>query len=261
MSHIVISHADEIAPAAFPALTGVSADSGIQSKGVVAKEDRPLYVWVHQLPPQAEIRWSKPPVGHVVYIWEGDAAADGKTLQKGAVLAVEHQGEAVLRAGAGGARLVHYHQREAVASPARAGGHAHVIGKNGVFRGANAERGSVYTMWMEAACPTCSMWFHKAAYVKPFPQGNPHYHTQDEIIFVVEGNMVLGRKAHGPGTALAIDANTVYGFGMDEPGMAFINFRLSEPTVVMMSRDGPLGPARNEREMFRKFTPVVEEAS
>ena len=261
MGRVIIAHADESSPRAFPALAGVAASEGVASRAVVAADDRPLFAWVHKLSPDAAIRWARPPVGHVVYVWEGSAVAAGDQgkpdtqLEEGSVLAVEHGGEAALRAGAGGAKLVHFHQREGADPPVKAGGHSHVIGKEGVFTssGPRSHGGTVgVRMWLDSSCPTCGLWLHQNSFSDLTPQGKAHYHTEDEIIFVVQGGLVLGRQTHPPGTALAIDANTVYGFGVAEGGMAFINFRPVDPTVIMMSREGP-GPARKEREVLRNL--------
>src|SRR6202011_3971793 len=59
-----------------------------------------------------------------------------------------------------------------------------------------------------------------------------HLHTEDEIIVIHKGAMAIGRRSLGPGTALAIDANTVYSFGVPQEGLEFLNFRTSEPFYV-----------------------------
>jgi hypothetical protein len=269
MGRVIISHADERSPGAFPALTGVAAGAGgpvgIVSSAVVAGGERPLFAWVHELPPEASIRWSRPPVGHLVYVWAGSVVAQAGAepgmnpidlnLEEGGVLCVEHGGEGALRAGVNGARLVHFHQREGSYPPVKAGGHAHVVGKDSVFTssGQRSHGGTVgVKMWLDSTCPTCGLWLHQNSFSDLTPQGKAHYHTEDEIIFVIKGGMVLGRHTHPPGTALAIDANTVYGFGVAEGGMTFINFRPVDPSVILMSREGP-GPTRKERDVLRNL--------
>jgi hypothetical protein len=59
-----------------------------------------------------------------------------------------------------------------------------------------------------------------------------HSHTEDEIIFVTDGGIRLGSKLCGSGTALAIAANTLYGFTAGPDGLKFVNFRASAPGAI-----------------------------
>jgi hypothetical protein len=59
-----------------------------------------------------------------------------------------------------------------------------------------------------------------------------HSHTEDEIIFVTDGDIRLGSKLYGSGTALAIAANTFYGFTAGPNGLKFVNFRASAPGAI-----------------------------
>jgi quercetin dioxygenase-like cupin family protein len=53
----------------------------------------------------------------------------------------------------------------------------------------------------------------------------PHAHSAAEIIYVTEGELRLGAQVCGPGTAIFIDANTLYGFRAGPEGAVFLNFR------------------------------------
>jgi hypothetical protein len=63
-----------------------------------------------------------------------------------------------------------------------------------------------------------------------------HSHSEDEVIFVHTGSIRLGNKIYGPGTALAIAADTKYGFFSGPDGLGFVNFRGTSPTYT--SGDG-----------------------
>jgi hypothetical protein len=83
--------------------------------------------------------------------------------------------------------------------------------------------------------------------------GNPvavHSHTEDEIIFVREGELRVGNRGYGPGTALAVAANTKYGFQVGPAGLSFVNFRASAPTYK--SSDGT--HSMDEAEFWRSQT-------
>ncbi len=97
----------------------------------------------------------------------------------------------------------------------------------------------------DAACPTCTVWLHENDFrcsdgtVVPL-----HSHSEDEIIFVTAGEIKLGNRRYGSGTALAIAANTVYGFEAAAKGLSFVNFRAASPTVTT-----PRG-VHDERQMW-----------
>ncbi|MGE0483367.1 MAG: cupin domain-containing protein [Gammaproteobacteria bacterium] len=52
-----------------------------------------------------------------------------------------------------------------------------------------------------------------------------HAHAEDEIIYVLEGELRIGRKRLGPGTSLFVAGNTLYGFSTGSAGVRFLNFR------------------------------------
>jgi hypothetical protein len=52
-----------------------------------------------------------------------------------------------------------------------------------------------------------------------------HAHEQDEIIYVVAGEMVLGTRIIGPGSTVFVQGNTLYSFTSGDKGLRFLNFR------------------------------------
>ena len=238
MPSVAIKTVDESPSVAFPALDGVTASGPVKTRCVMAAE-RPLYLWVHELAPGASIRWHSPKVGHAIYVWKGGITVAGQALGDASVVIVEHKGSAAIEAGAGGATLVHYHQSEALPNmTAKAGGNVHVVGKDGLHRRIDAPRNTVHTVWADAHCPTCDLWLHHSKFGLSRPQGEPHMHSAHEIIFVTGGRTVVG-KIHPPGTAIAVDAETIYGFGVDEGGADFSNFRPSNPMIRMTAKGKP----------------------
>jgi hypothetical protein len=233
VGRVVISTVDEAEVTAFPVLTGVSRKGDVLTKAVIAESSRPLLLWQHTLAPGSQITWWNPSVGHVAYLWDGEAEADGKPLHKGGgALIIAHGGRAVLKAGNAPATILHFHRPEDhPVAPARAGGCSHVVNRVDTRRYILPE--TTGYLYAGASCPTCELWLHENAggSAGKAPQ---HYHTEDEIIFIVGGSMIIGRRKLKPGAALAIDADTVYQFEAGEDGLAFINFRPCEPGIGMV---------------------------
>jgi quercetin dioxygenase-like cupin family protein len=59
----------------------------------------------------------------------------------------------------------------------------------------------------------------------PHAEVEPHAHTEDEIIYVLEGSILLGARTLGPGDALHVGRDTLYGFKTGPDGCVFLNFR------------------------------------
>jgi redox-sensitive bicupin YhaK (pirin superfamily) len=53
-----------------------------------------------------------------------------------------------------------------------------------------------------------------------------HAHSQDEIIYIVQGSLTLeGGKACGAGTLIFMEKDTEYGFTVGNEGVRFLNVR------------------------------------
>ena len=52
-----------------------------------------------------------------------------------------------------------------------------------------------------------------------------HAHASDEIIYILEGELRIGRKRLGPGASVFVGAETLYGFRAGPQGVRFLNFR------------------------------------
>jgi quercetin dioxygenase-like cupin family protein len=64
----------------------------------------------------------------------------------------------------------------------------------------------------------------------------PHAHTDDEIVYVLRGAIHLGKRVLGPGDALYVGADTLYGFKVGPEGVEFLNFRPTT-TVGLMTKE------------------------
>ena len=60
---------------------------------------------------------------------------------------------------------------------------------------------------------------------EPDAEVQVHAHDEDEIIYILGGEMHLGSRVLGPGTSIAIAGKTFYGFKAGPTGLQFLNFR------------------------------------
>jgi hypothetical protein len=112
------------------------------------------------------------------------------------------------------------------------------------------------TLWAELDCPTCQLWLYRSDLAGPVPQERTlHYHSVDEIILVLSGEMLLGGRRPGGGTAIAIDAGVRYRMGVGEPGVSFLNFRARHSNLVMLEQ-GDTAPV-DESETWRLGREIV----
>jgi hypothetical protein len=130
----------------------------------------------------------------------------------------------------------------------RAGGTVHLLPSDRVPRVLSMGGSPVgAALHADSQCPTCKVWLHENDYSLADHETALHSHSEDEIIFVRAGSIRLGSRILGPGTALAIAANTKYGFFTGPTGLSFVNFRGSSPTYS--SGDGSV--VMDEAELWR----------
>src|SRR5579872_6789430 len=222
MGRVVIADAAEVTPSGFPTLGGVTTRGSLQSRAVIATPDRPLFLWLHELLPHAEIEWKSPPVGHLAYVWDGEVEVESLSLPTDAALIVEHGARSAIRAGSAGATIAHFHEREGnTRAPKGAGGNVHVLGPDGAYGGRNDPSHMTYTVYADSGCPTCEAWLHRMQSDSRRPRNARHFHSEDEIILMRSGGMLLGRRMLRRSTALAIDADTIYAFEGAPEGISF----------------------------------------
>jgi mannose-6-phosphate isomerase-like protein (cupin superfamily) len=257
---VVINAVEGSPPQGFPAIAGARAEGEVVSRHVIAGAHS-LTLWVHEMQPRSVLNWQSPDVDHMLYVWKGSAAANGIDAGPDQPLVVERGSAGTIEAGPSGATVAHFYESAVVGSHSerRAGGHIHVCPKGGQFAKKDEERAATHMVWADAHCPTCQLWLHKSSFRKVRAQSEPHLHNEDEIIFVVEGEVLVGR-AHKPGTAIAVAEGTTYAFGIGQPDSAFINFRATNPLVKMVRGGKPVGEWVSERSFMRNEArvPVID---
>jgi len=60
-----------------------------------------------------------------------------------------------------------------------------------------------------------------------------HSHTQNEVIYIIDGWVTVGRKRLGPGSVLYVEKDTPYRFTVGEEGVRFLNVRPGPSVMVV----------------------------
>jgi hypothetical protein len=108
--------------------------------------------------------------------------------------------------------------------PAPEGHRVHVIGDRGWFASGDRER--VAVRWFaDSTCPTCRIALFHVWRPEGGVRDRSHTHTQDELIFLLAGSVIVAGVEYGAGTCLAIPALTRYSLTSGADGFAILNFR------------------------------------
>ncbi len=202
---------------------------------------QPLHLHVIELQAGEKLRIADETIDKLAYIWRGSVLAGGRRLSSGSSLIVEH-GKALEIAAQDATTILAFSAAEADAH-ALAGGHVHLLPAEHAPRSDNLA-GSVGVggvMHADADCPSCRLWLHENRFsggnaTRQDAEAGIHSHSEHEIIFVLEGEMRLGARLYGPGTALAIAADTLYSFTPGPSGLHFANFRAAKPGDIRFAK-------------------------
>jgi len=207
----------------------------------------PLHAHLHRLARGAGLRIGPLDVDCMGYVWEGAIDAGGRPLPATSSFVVERGAVLELRGGEAGASVVTFKAAQSPTQP-RAGGHVHLLPAERVPRAELAgTRGAAGGMHADASCPTCHVWLHEnslapleAEPADAASEKGVHSHSEDEVIFVTDGHMRLGQRLYGRGSAIAIPAETLYGFGVGPEGLKFVNFRAARPSEIRFKAGGTM---------------------
>jgi hypothetical protein len=222
--------------------------------------NQPLHLHTLEMDGSEAIHVEAVGIDKLIYVWSGAVEAGGHRLAKGSSLIVE-RGSALNVSGSGvDAVVLAFSAATSSASPKR-GGNVHLLPAQNAPRSDNlgGTGGVTGVMHADADCPTCEIWLHE----NRFPgrdisrideEAGVHSHTENEIIFVIDGEIRLGSKLYGPGTALAIAADTLYSFTPGPKGLHFVNFRAAKPGDIRFAN----GRAISETSYWRERLPRPE---
>jgi quercetin dioxygenase-like cupin family protein len=86
------------------------------------------------------------------------------------------------------------------------------------------------------------------ARIDPDLEVSLHAHAKDEIIYILEGELLIGRKRLGPGASVFVGGNTLYGFRAGPEGVRFLNFRGESNTTFITKEQFMENRPRKARE-------------
>lgn len=215
--------------------------SGGSSLSYFDGEKHPLHLHLTQLSSGETVQFGIDSTDRILFIWHGEVEAGGIKLPAGSSIIIEKGRGLAIKGGAEGASVLVF--AAAVPSTAKAGGHIHLLPAGRVPKAAANAGGSGVSggMHADSTCATCEVWLHENHFpggtaIAPEEQAQGvHSHTEDEIIFVTAGQIRLGNRLSGAGTALAIAAGTLYSFTAGPEGMSFVNFRASMPGDILFA--------------------------
>jgi len=193
----------------------------------------PIHLHVHRLKDGVVLRLEPTSGDCTGFVWKGALRAGQTALAAGSSLIVE-RGAVLEVAGCGNETLLLTFTAKPSADELRRGGHVHLLPVESVPRYGDGRVGG--GLHADAMCATCSVWLHENRLAAPaqLPSyveraAGVHSHTEDEVIFVTDGQIRLGNRLYGPGVAIAIPADTLYGFIPGPDGLKFVNFRAGAP--------------------------------
>jgi redox-sensitive bicupin YhaK (pirin superfamily) len=73
--------------------------------------------------------------------------------------------------------------------------------------------------------------------LQPGLEVSTHAHADDEVVYVVEGELHVGRRVCGPGSSMFIPGNTLYGFRAGPDGCRYLNFRAQADSTYFTKGD------------------------
>jgi hypothetical protein len=222
------------------------AVGSVETRAVFSRDDDPIHLRVHYLRPGASMRFTGAPDDRLIYVWTGTGFAEGTRLTPRSSAIVEHGASITIAASNEGAALVEF-AAQGSKTATQGGGHVHLLPNECVPRtDVNEGKRVGMALHADSLCPTCKLWLHENDYPDADVETAVHSHSEHEVIFVRSGGIRLGKRLHGPGTALSIAADTKYGFSSGPDGLGIVNFRGAASTYT--SGDGSV--VMNEIEIW-----------
>jgi hypothetical protein len=243
MARVSIRTLEQTKPAVLP--SGYSGSA--TSREYFGARETHLKLQVLELQRADSLVFDEVETDRVAYVWRGSIEVRDHRLGSGSSFIVEH-GRTLALSGLEGPAVLLVFAANEPNRQSRAGGHVHLLPTEKVPRSPDlgGTSGVGGGMHADSACATCEVWLHENSFPglpesqRVDVEAGIHSHTEDEIIFVTAGQMRLGSKLLGPGTALSISANTLYSFIAGPEGLSFVNFRANAPGAIAFPSRAPM---------------------
>ena len=228
MTGPIASVLDEVAPS--ERYAAPRRADGVRWSRRLSPADYSIWMVVSELDDGATIEWGADHGDDGVYVVSGAVEVDGHVCPADGAFVVESGASASARA-VGTTRIIHCGTRESsppadglYGPPAGENHGVHVVGDRGWFASGSRER--VAVRWFaDSTCPTCRIALFHVFRAEGGVRDRSHTHTQDELIYVLGGSVVVAGVEHAPGTCFAIPAHTRYSLTSGPDGFAILNFR------------------------------------
>lgn len=226
----------------------------------------PIHAHLHELASGEVLRVGPMPADSVVYLWEGEVAAGGAKLPCGSSVMVERGAVAELVGHADRSRLVLFSASQEANGNTGGSAAVRLMPADRVPRYSEGPEGAAVQggLHSDAADADCPVWLHENHLPAPAAEASPgdaergiHSHAEDEVIFVTAGDMRLGARLYGPGTAVAIAAHTMYGFTVGPAGLSFVNFRAGLPDVIRFKNGMVIDEVGYWRDRVGRPSPIT----
>jgi len=212
---------------------------------ILAADGYSLWMSDAELADATSISWDTAHGDDAVYVFSGAVDVDGRRCPAGGAFVVE-AGVAATATAVGPTRVMHFGSVDpgrvsgGLLGTPRADGHGvHVVGPGGVFESGRLE-GVRATWFADGTCESCRcQLFSVAAPASTNGEGKPHSHSEDEIIYLLEGSISMGSYTLTPFTALFVPADVRYALA-GTGGHRFLNFRRNVSEQIYARGSAPV---------------------
>ena len=197
-----------------------------------------LWIEVLDLEPGGGVTWAPADGDEALYVADGEADVieyrpDGRRsacCSAGGAVIVEQGARAALTS-VGACQLVRFGSTDQSGVYGRG---VHVFGPRGW--GFSGDPAATHATWFcDSTWESTPLTLLRVERVTP-RQGPAHHHSQDEIIYLLDGGISLGSLDAEPGAILCIPADVRYRITTGPAGYRFLNYR-SGPAAQVYERD------------------------
>ena len=196
----------------------------------------------------AEIEWDSQHGDEALFVTAGTLDCDGTPVVDGSTLIVEAGASTIVRA-LGVTQVLHFgtistepRTRGPLGAPARESRGVHAVrfgDAPSICFGGGDDATSVY--FADGTCPTCRITFFLydgSVFVDGYT-GVSHFHSEDEIMHVLDGELHVGSLTVTPGASIAVPRNMRYSFRTSGP-FRFLDYRADVSTAVVKPGSEPV---------------------
>jgi len=206
---------------------GHKVEGGVRAR-TVSPPEFSLWLVTADLDDGASITWPAEHGDESVFVVSGAFQIDGRTCPADGAVIIESNVE-VTGTAVGPTRIVHFGPADTApptgglnGDPSTEGHGVHVVGPKGTW--AAIKEGQDSHFFADSSCPTCRITLLHVGRDSVY-DSSAHSHTEDELIHVIEGEILLGRQKVGVGDTLAIGGDVRYKFRGGDNGFRFLNYR------------------------------------